>query len=117
MIGREELLIWLLNAPYGAGISVDDGGLTLVSDDCDTCIEVGGVPTEENCEPPVDPTQMESLESQGKRREEEFDALVLGMRDSLAELEEVNRLPIERCDDLREWLRKFPETSFKTNWR
>jgi len=104
MIGREELLIWMLDLPYGAGISVDDGGLTLVSDEGDACIDVGGTPREDEEEPASFTKQ---------RISREFDQLVLGMRSSLAELEEVNREAFERCDDLREWLRQFPTSSFK----
>lgn len=42
MIDKEELERWLSTLPPGTGVSVDDGGLTLVTED-GAWLEVGGI--------------------------------------------------------------------------
>jgi len=47
MISKSELQRWLDTLPADVGISVDEGGLTLLSEDGDY-IEVGGEPDEDS---------------------------------------------------------------------
>jgi hypothetical protein len=48
MIATKRLIEWLDTLPEGSGVSIDDGGLTLVCNDVPGAyLEVGGVPEEE----------------------------------------------------------------------
>ena len=53
MMQQREVMEWLKTIPKDSGIAIDDGGLCLVelggsgSEETGNCIEIGGIPLEE----------------------------------------------------------------------
>lgn len=43
MIDKEELERWLATLPKGTQVGVEDGGLTLITDDSEAYLEIGGL--------------------------------------------------------------------------
>lgn len=47
MMPKEEIIAWLQRLPPGIMVGIDEGGLTLQTEDESAYLEVGGIPLED----------------------------------------------------------------------